>query len=68
MINAWASGPEQMACVKSLTCVQDRLRLREALGVATTVSGIVVIHRLPQHRRGVGSLLDCGHWAHTSTD
>ena len=33
-------GAEQMARMKSSTCVQDRLRLSEALGLATTVTGI----------------------------
>ena len=32
--------PEQMAQQKSSTCVQDRLRFSEALGLATTVTGI----------------------------
>src|SRR4249920_3311163 len=40
MINTCGPNCEQMARIKSSTCVQDRLRLREALGLATTVSGI----------------------------
>src|SRR5215211_526169 len=58
-----------MARLTSSTCVQDRLRLSEALGLGDNshLNRTAVIHRLPQQRRSVGSLLDCRHWAQTST-
>ncbi len=69
MINTCAPGPEQMARRKSSTCVQDRLRFSEALGLATTVSGIG--RSLSTDCRSAGAASDhCWivfPWAHTST-
>ena len=70
LINACA-GPEQMArSMKSSTCVHDRLRFSEALGLGDNShrNRSVVIHRLPQHRRGVRHLRDCRHWAQAPLD
>jgi hypothetical protein len=52
-----------MARLTSSTYVQDRLRLSEALGLGDNShrNRTAVIHRLPQHRRCVGSLLDRRH-------
>jgi hypothetical protein len=57
-------GTEQMACMTSSMCVRDRRRCSEALGLADNShrNRSMVIHRLPQHRRGVQSLRDCRHW------
>ena len=48
------------------TCVQDRLRFSEALrlGDNSHRNRAAVIHKLPQHRLGVGPLLDRRPWAH----
>jgi len=56
-------GPEQLARPTIPTCVQDRLRFCEALrlGDNSHRNRAAVIHRLPQHRLGVGPLLDRRH-------
>jgi hypothetical protein len=58
-----------MACMKSSICVHDRLRCSEALGLADNShrNRSIVIHRLPQHRRGVRSFAGLSSLAHTST-
>ena len=62
MINAGARPPGKWR-VERLTYAQDRLRFSEALGVGDNShrNRTAVIHRLLQHRRSVGSLLDCRH-------
>jgi hypothetical protein len=59
-------GPEQLARLTIPTCVQDRLRFSEALrlGDNSHRNRAAVIHKLPQHRLGVGPLLDRHPWAH----
>jgi hypothetical protein len=56
----------KMARMKSSTYAQDRLRFSEALrlGDNSHRNRAAVIHRLPQHRLGVGPLLDRRPWAH----
>ena len=51
---------------ESSTCVQDRLRLQRGLRASDNShrNRALVIHRLPQHRLGVGHLLDRRTWAH----
>jgi hypothetical protein len=68
VINAGARPPSKWRAER-LTYAQDRLRFSEALGVGddSQRNRAAVIHRLPQHRLGVGSLLDRRPWAHTST-
>jgi hypothetical protein len=59
-------GSEQSAGLTIPTCVQDRLRFSEALrlGDNSHRNRAAVIHKLPQHRLGVGPLLDRRPWAH----
>jgi hypothetical protein len=59
-------GPEQLARLTIPTCVQDRLRFSEALrlGDNSHRNRAAVIHKLPQHKLGVGPLLDRRPWAH----
>lgn len=40
VINACARAPNKMARRKRSTCAQDRLQFSEALGLATTVTGL----------------------------
>jgi excisionase family DNA binding protein len=55
-----------MARLTIPTCAQDRLRFSEALrlGDNSHRNRAADIHRLPQHRLGVGPLLDRRPWAH----
>jgi hypothetical protein len=62
--------PEQMAAQKEIDVRTGPPAAQQGLRASDNShrNRAAVIHRLPQHRRSLGSLRDCRHWAHTSTD